>query len=62
MKIKPCPFCGGDAVVFEIKGKDFPFRVQCTNSWCACRTDNYNDYARAIEGWNARVEQDGEQE
>ena len=59
MKLKPCPFCGGDAIVVKVEERPYPYRVQCFDSICACRTDNFKDYEGAIESWNRRV---GEEE
>lgn len=53
--LKPCPFCGSNSAVFVRDDKPFPYRVQCLNNDCACRTDNYKTYRFAIEAWNRRV-------
>ena len=57
-KLKPCPFCGGEAECFTNKHGD---------SYCECY-DEYNDYdccgvkmpdcdtkENAIKAWNTRV-------
>ena len=59
MKVKQCPFCGGDAIVVKVEGRPYPYRVQCFDSICACRTDNFTNYEGAIKSWNKRV---GEEE
>ena len=56
-ELKPCPFCGGKAIVADDSEQ---WKVFCTNpdcdaqyGWCASR-------AYVIKGWNRRVgEQDG---
>lgn len=54
--LKPCPFCGSDAVVFEREDDEFPYRVQCINDDCSCRTDDFVVYKSAINTWNRRVQ------
>lgn len=56
-KLKPCPFCGGKAVLKQIPiGQDFPYYVQCDNMKClinsstCCRATP----EEAIEIWNHR--------
>lgn len=62
INIKPCPFCGGEAVLSNNKvvgGYDYSF-VQCKK--CGIHTKDYRvstDYCsseRAINDWNRRVE------
>lgn len=53
--LKPCPFCGGYAFVFVKEKADYPYRVQCGDEKCSCRTDNYTMPEGAIEAWNRRV-------
>lgn len=62
MKLKPCPFCGSDAIIVEVEGKSYPYKVQCLNDDCACKTDNFTKCEGAIKSWNKRVgEEDGRQ-
>lgn len=48
-KLKPCPFCGGEAEF--ISGVGF-FCVSC--SFCCGETNLYNTGQEAIEAWNKR--------
>lgn len=51
IKLKPCPFCGGEAVM--LGEEDGMYQVICPN--CAANIDNY-DYEKevAAEKWNTR--------
>jgi len=60
MILKPCPFCDGDAIIIEVEEKSYPYRVQCLNSKCSCRTDNFTNYEGAIKSWNRRVGEEDE--
>ena len=59
-ELKPCPFCGGEAVVVEeylseeadASADEITYFVSC--GLCASRTDNYATKKRAIEAWNNR--------
>ena len=58
--LKPCPFCGGDAMIVKVEGSSYPYSVQCIDIDCSCRTDNFKKYEDAIKSWNKRVgEQNG---
>lgn len=50
-KIKPCPFCGGEAE-FVMSGGDR--RVDCKK--CGARSDWYDTEAEAIAAWNNRAD------
>ena len=50
MKIEPCPFCGGKAVLEPWKDC---FRVSCTH--CAAAVQSAEFSAEAIEAWNRRA-------
>lgn len=53
VKLKPCPFCGGEAKFFEDKGYQI-FSVTCTE--CDAGTNGYGIEQDAIEAWNRRVQ------
>lgn len=54
-KIKPCPFCGGEAHTTEFRNPiDNIHAVQC--DCCAAAVCAYNE-ADAIEFWNERVDE-----
>lgn len=58
--LKPCPFCGGEAVVreypaYRIAGKPCgasTFGIDCTN--CGIETNKYASDGPAIRDWNTR--------
>ena len=52
-KLKPCPFCGGDAVISRDVGAVGPFsEVECTV--CFVLMSNGENDKEAIEMWNKR--------
>lgn len=54
-KLKPCPFCGGEAVM--LGEDDGMYQVVCPN--CAANIDNYDDEKEvAAEKWNSRPIED----
>lgn len=60
-KLKPCPFCGGKAELFNEfsrRGEEV-FFVQCKNLWKGCKalafTLDYFTAQEAIEAWNRRA-------
>lgn len=54
-ELKPCPFCGGEAEVFEDDGA---FGVRCSNSICIGNDFKpmYDDEHYASKAWNRRAE------
>lgn len=62
-KLKPCPFCGGDAELnygpsFEPGVADKTIAaVMCDTAFCPGEISPYRDTARAITAWNTRKEQ-----
>ena len=51
MELKPCPFCGGEARLYQ--SYDGFWVVQCIG--CACGTLFFKDKEFAIERWNRRT-------
>ena len=55
-ELKPCPFCGGEAVICETNGLHGAY-VFCKT--CYSSTDGYQGIntrrKKAIEAWNRRV-------
>ena len=51
MKLKPCPFCGGRAGIFEFHLVPDP-KVKCTK--CECQTMECETREQAVELWNRR--------
>ena len=59
-KLKPCPFCGGEAVLKDSFLSDDSFIVRCTK--CYAQTDafisNFDTPEEAIAAWNRRAKND----
>lgn len=60
-KLKPCPFCGGMAVLRQYKfvnykGKKVFFSVECVNADCMARMPSHSeDKDSVIKRWNRRA-------
>ena len=56
-KLKPCPFCGGEASVWSIGGSEF-YCIECDNEECGCvYGENMQlSFEEVIEEWNKRAE------
>ena len=59
MELKPCPFCGGEAIIYKEKGE---VTIACKE--CQCGTAYINGASPietkievAAKDWNRRVEQ-----
>lgn len=52
-KLKPCPFCGEEAILAETTNSEELF-VECCN--CYAHTGLYCSEQEAIDAWNSRVE------
>ena len=52
-KLKKCPFCGGEAILFKSQNKWDVFWVECAD--CCVETYAYDNMQSTIEAWNARV-------
>jgi len=58
-KLKPCPFCGGEAVLLEPNESSTFYRVGCNCAHCIGANAVWHAHtseAEAIEAWNARAE------
>lgn len=56
--LKPCPFCGGDAEMWQGKHQGLDtFYVSCLG--CGARTDLEYAVEFAADLWNERVESNG---
>ena len=53
MKLKNCPFCGGEAKMQKLGNYGY---VRCTNGKCTIKpmTPGYLDNDRAVREWNQR--------
>ena len=51
-KLKPCPFCGGEAMLEKIPNRSFI--VRCPK--CGAKTPYWSWSAAAIETWNKRAQ------
>ncbi len=54
-KLKPCPFCGGEATIrkYEYFSED-TYNVYCEE--CGCEISMYYSEGDAIDAWNRRAE------
>lgn len=52
-KLKPCPFCGGEAILAENTNSE-ELLVECCN--CYAHTGLYCSEQEAIDAWNNRVQ------
>lgn len=61
-KLKPCPFCGGRAVMIGAPFTHDRFLVACKNRGDACKcepcTNWFDTREEAAEAWNRRVNDD----
>ena len=67
MKLKPCPFCGGNRIQFNVEGYFQPWEgegmrlwFRCTCHDCGCTVDDgcCTDMKKAAVRWNTRVGDD----
>lgn len=58
MKIKPCPFCGGESLVYSHGSAIVRFFAKC--SVCQVHTDTEMGPEQAADVWNSRVEKPSE--
>ncbi len=56
MKIKPCPFCGGEAVAKEHKNRFTEWWiVSCPNCHVSQTGNSYEFKFEAVDEWNKRA-------
>ena len=55
MELKPCPFCGSNAI--RVEAQLLGSKVYCYAVCCYCKgqTGTHNTGDRAIEAWNMRA-------
>lgn len=57
-KLKPCPFCGGEA---ELYGEEMDYGVRCKDEDnCEGKVDHFATERLAVKAWNRRVEVEDE--
>lgn len=62
-KLKPCPFCGGNASIYEVSNDEENFvgyMVSCDD--CDCGTTVFNVRDIAVQSWNKRIAHEHEKE
>jgi len=52
-ELKPCPFCGGEAKLYETY--DGFWQVQCCGIGCGCGTMQYKEKRTPVRIWNRRA-------
>lgn len=55
-KLKPCPFCGGEAEIVDLECYGARYYVKCTNG-CVEQSGLYGEKAKAINLWNKREDE-----
>ena len=53
-KLKPCPFCGGKAVIAETSPSSGRFFISCVP--CGIRTFSSEKQQKLVECWNRRAD------
>lgn len=60
INLKPCPFCGGDAIVREFNAPDgsIMYSARCASGKCLIKPMTGWTYTkqRAIDAWNRRAD------
>ena len=52
-ELKPCPFCGGKATLWQDMGADRPFNILCG---CGGRVGWFETEKETIDAWNRRAD------
>lgn len=55
-KLRPCPFCGGEAEIERMGNRDESCLVVCTN--CGCQHEGPDRDEQSGSLWNIRIEED----
>lgn len=55
-KLKKCPFCGREAILYKSFDYVDKHRIECTN--CDIHTPAYITKEKAVEAWNRRTDND----
>lgn len=68
-ELKPCPFCGGEARLFEFPQVRHPdiknpvgsiyYKAKCTNPECGVWHPSWDDPDKAVQTWNTRAKSGG---
>lgn len=53
--LKPCPFCGADAIVEKVGGYPHGYDVHCINDDCHCSLIYHETHHHAVKAWNTRT-------
>ena len=56
-KLKPCPFCGGEAKVESDTWRDVGV-MHCVECECGVSTGVYETVEEAVEHWNRRIKEE----
>lgn len=54
-KLKPCPFCGGNAKIISYKNIHHIYH-RCSISLMVINSDNYDSKESCADAWNRRVD------
>ena len=52
MELRPCPFCGGEANLYQTFGVDRPYHILCG---CGGRVGWFVTEQEAVDAWNRRT-------
>ena len=59
-RLKPCPFCGSEAMLNCCRSTSKPqlvyYIIDCTNAYCSVMTRVFYDKDDVINAWNRRVD------
>ena len=59
MKIKPCPWCGGEPKIQKMPDSSIYYEIICLNQECPLKPNSFELYIspeKAISAWNKRKE------